>query len=102
MGDPERIPMFLELMSEPFRQGSKGPYHEGKLFARDWGFELEEISPDLKVYLWHGELDTAVPIRMARLVCEAIPNCLGKFYPDEAHLSTAINHMEEIITALTL
>ncbi|MHA1264406.1 MAG: alpha/beta fold hydrolase [Candidatus Helarchaeota archaeon] len=101
MSDPERIPLFLELMTEPFRQGSKGPYYEGKLFARDWGFELEEISPDLKVYLWHGELDTSVPIRMARLVCEAIPNCSGTFYPDEAHLSTAINHMDEIIPLLT-
>lgn len=99
--DPERIPLFLELMSEPFRQGSKGPYHEGKLFARDWGFNLEDLSPDLKFFLWHGKLDIAVPIQMARLVGEAIPNCISKFYPDEGHLSTVINHIEEIINSLT-
>ncbi len=51
MGDPERIPLFLELFEEPFRQGSKGPYHEGKLFARDWGFDLGDLSPDLTIYL---------------------------------------------------
>ncbi len=101
MGDPEKIPLFLELMSEPFRQGSKGPYHEGKIFARDWGFNLEDISADLRIFMWHGELDVAVPIRMARLVCEAIPNCTSKFYSDEGHLSTAINHIDEIITTLT-
>ena len=101
MGDPERIPLFLELFEEPFRQGSKGPYHEGKIFARDWGFDLEDISPDLTIYLWHGALDIAVPIKMAELVCEAIPNCISKFYPDEGHLSTAVNHIEEIITILT-
>lgn len=100
--DQEKILLYLKLMTEPFCQGYQGPFHEAKLLGNPWGFDLKEISPKGKVFLWHGELDPSVPIRMARSVCEAIPNCEGKFYPDEGHLSVAVNHIEEILTTLTL
>ena len=87
-------------MTEPFRQGINGPFHEAKLLARSWDFNLSDISPDIKVYLWHGELDTSVPKEMAQKVCHEIPNCEAKFYKDEAHLSTAVNHIHEILIKL--
>jgi len=77
-----------------------GPYHEAILFASPWGFDLNEISPDMSVFSWHGELDTSVPLRMARTVCKTIPNCELKIFKNEAHLSSAVNHIEEIITKL--
>jgi len=98
--DTEKLSLYLELMSEPFRQGIMGPYHEAILFARPWGFDLEEISSNMRVFSWHGELDTSVPLRMARAVCKAIPNCEIKILNNEAHLSSAVNHIEEIITKL--
>jgi len=101
MIDPNKIPLYVELMAEPFRQGVNGVIHDIKLLSSDWGFNLKEIPSSIKVFLWHGELDTSVPVRMGRLVCEAIPNCTGKFYPNEAHVSTAINHIEEILDILT-
>jgi pimeloyl-ACP methyl ester carboxylesterase len=96
----EKLSLYLELMSEPFRQGIMGPYHEAILFASPWGFDLEDISPDMQIFSWHGELDTSVPIRMARTMCKAIPNCEIKIFNNEAHLSSAVNHIEEIITKL--
>lgn len=98
--DTEKLSLYLELMGEPFRQGIMGPYHEAILFASPWGFDLNEISPDMKIFSWHGELDTSVPVRMARAVCKAIPNCEIKIFNDEAHLSSAVNHIEEIIAKL--
>ncbi|UCC21134.1 MAG: alpha/beta hydrolase [Promethearchaeota archaeon] len=100
MVDPDKIPLYVELMAEPFRQGIRGVIHDLKLLSLDWGFNLKEIPSSIKVFLWHGELDTSVPVRMGRLICEAIPNCTSKFYPNEAHISTAINHIEEILDAL--
>lgn len=102
MGDPERVSLWLELMSEPFRQGVKGLTHQGRLISKPWGFDLAEVSSSLKVFLWHGELDPSVPVGMARFVCEAIPNCEGKFYPNEGHISVAINKIEEILSTLSL
>jgi pimeloyl-ACP methyl ester carboxylesterase len=101
MLDPNKIPLYVELMAEPFRNGIDGVVQDIKLLSKDWGFDLKDIPPSIKVYLWHGELDTSVPIRMGRLLCESIPNCTGKFYSNEAHLSTAINHLQEILDTLT-
>ncbi|GAH24837.1 unnamed protein product, partial [marine sediment metagenome] len=67
---------------------------------KPWGYKLGDISPEVKVYLWHGDLDTSVPKRMAELVCQEIPSCEARFYADEAHLSTAVNHIKEILMKL--
>lgn len=89
--------LFARETCEAFRQGTKGPAYEAKLYAKPWGFNLKDISPKLKVYLYHGELDVNVPIKMGRAMAEAIPNCKATFYAEEAHLSTAMNHLEEIM-----
>ena len=68
----------LELMGASLHQGIVGPSHESVIFARPWGFELEDIT--IRVHSWHGELDTSVPLRMAKEVCKAIPNCEMKIY----------------------
>lgn len=101
MVNPSKLPLYVELMVEPFRQGVNGVVYDLKLISSDWGFNLKEIPSSIKVFLWHGELDNSVPVRMGRLICETIPNCTSKFYPNEAHLSTAINNIEEILDTLT-
>ena len=92
MDDPKLLPLFIKESAEAFRQGNKGAIYEGKLYAKPWGFSLEDISPKLKVYLWHGEVDEAVPVAMGRGVCKAIPNCEGKFYPNDGHYSTIFKY----------
>ncbi|MHA2227373.1 MAG: alpha/beta fold hydrolase [Candidatus Hodarchaeales archaeon] len=106
--DPDRIIMqnstTRDCMTyktiEAFRQGSKGPSHDFKLYARPWGFKLEDIPIETKVLIFHGELDTSVPISMAKTMNSLIPNCDSKYYPDEGHLSLYINNLEEILTSL--
>ena len=100
LDDPQILSLFIKESAEAFRQGSKGAYCEGKIYARSWGFNLEDISPKLKVYIWHGDADTSVPIAMGRGMCKIIPNCEGKFYPGEGHYSTIFNYYEDIIDAL--
>jgi pimeloyl-ACP methyl ester carboxylesterase len=98
--EKEMLSMYVPLMIEPFRQGIMGPFHEAQLFVKPWGFKLGDISPDIKVYLWHGDLDTSVPKKMAISLCQEIPSCEAKFYSDDAHLSTAVNHIKEILMKL--
>ena len=98
--DPQMMSKFVKETAEGFRQGSKGAYHDGKIYANSWGFNLEDISPKLKVYIWHGDADTSVPISMGREMCKVIPNCEGKFYPGEGHYSTIFNYYEDIINTL--
>lgn len=98
--DKEKLIIYLPLMTEPFRQGIMGPFHEAQLFVKPWDFKLSEISPEIRVFLWHGDLDTSVPKKMAQSVCQEIPNCQAKFYANEAHLSTAVNHIHEILKTI--
>ncbi len=95
--DKKKLSMYVPLMMEPFRQGVNGPFHEAQLFVKPWDFKLSDISPDVKVYLWHGDIDTSVPKKMAQSVCQEIPSCEAKFYSSEAHLSTSVNHIKEIL-----
>lgn len=100
LNDPANFSMFLEEGAEAFRQGSKGVSYEGRLYAFPWQFNLEDIKTDLKIYIFHGELDTIVPISIAKSVSELIPNCTNIFYPDEGHYSVPLNHIEEILKML--
>ena len=100
MEDPKNLNIMIEETKEAFHPGVEGAVHEGKIYARPWGFDLKDISPDLQVYLWHGGLDVNVPISMGRKMCEMIPKCEGKFFPNEAHLSVAFNNIDEIFETL--
>jgi len=95
---PEMTAIYVNMLREAFRSGTAGADYESKLYKKSWGFQLQDISAE--VYLWHGELDANVPISVGRYVADSIPNCHTTFFEDEAHLSTAYNHMREILSIL--
>lgn len=82
-----------------FSQGADAAALEGKLYANPWGFRLEDIAFN-PIYLWHGEKDINVPIGMARAAASRLTHCQATFYPDEAHTSLAVNHVEEILQTI--
>ena len=100
LSDPDLLHRFALEGTEAFRQGSKGVAWDGKLYTNEWGFKPEDISPNVNVSVWHGELDDNVAISMGKAMCNAIPNCKGTFYSDEGHYSIAFNHINEIIDYL--
>jgi pimeloyl-ACP methyl ester carboxylesterase len=67
------------------------------LFARDWGFRLEDIT--VPVHVWQAEADVNVPAEHARRQAAAIPGAVLHLLPDEGHLM-AIDHMDEILREL--
>ncbi len=101
MKEPNFLELFIEESKEAFRQGREGSVHEGRIYVKPWGFNPTNITPQLPVHLWHGELDVNVPISMGQRMSELIPNCTPKFYPNEAHLSVSINKIDEILETLT-
>jgi pimeloyl-ACP methyl ester carboxylesterase len=94
---PETRAVFVEDVVEAFRSGGRGAAWEAVMYARPWGFRLEEIT--MEVHLWQGELDVNVPPSMGRYQAGAIPNCKATFSPDEGHL-LLIDHMEKILGTL--
>jgi len=94
---PEIRDALLSEVKEAFRQGSRGPAYELRLYSHRWGFRLRDIT--MPVHLWQGEADTNVPVSMARYLAKMIPHCRATFYPGEGHLM-AIDRMPEILAAL--
>lgn len=97
---PDISDLFAASMVEAFRQGTRGLTYDTILGeTRPWGFKLADIAfPG--IYLWHGEQDPDAPLAMGKAVADQTPDCKATFYPEEGHLSTLINHSEEIVTAL--
>ncbi|KAA3611791.1 MAG: alpha/beta hydrolase [Planctomycetota bacterium] len=84
-------PVFRKLMDtdlrEAMRQGSRGPALDLRLYARDWGFGVEDIQ--VPVRLWHGEEDRTVPLEMGQYLADHIPQCKATFLPGEGHFIPA-------------
>ncbi len=89
----------LNAALEAFRRGSRGAALENALYARAWGFKLQDIT--IEVHLWHGGLDSNVPPAMGHYLASAIPICCSRFYEEEGHISLFVNHMEEILCTLS-
>jgi pimeloyl-ACP methyl ester carboxylesterase len=105
--EPDRraleIPGVRELMAaslvEGLRQGARGAALDGALLGRPWGLDLSKT--DLPAtYLWHGELDDQVPVARVRALAQEIPHAQPVFYPSDAHISTIVNHGDEIVGSL--
>lgn len=99
--DPKLNRLFAEETFEAFLQGSKWVAYEAKLYARSWGFKLEDISPEIKVFIFHGEIDDQVPIGMAQYMEKRIPNCEAIYFPNETHYGAALNHIEEMVSRIS-
>ncbi len=92
------FPKFFECGVEGMKQGTKGLIHEYKIFASSWGFNLQEIYPEVEVFVCAGDQDPNS--LFVQPFANAIPNVATKIFKNEGHLSTVINHTEEIISAV--
>lgn len=99
LAKPEFAGAFLEATNESWRCGTRGTALDATLTARPWDFHLDRIA--MPVHLWHGEADRNVPVALARYVARTIPDCRAHFHANEGHLSLLVNHLDEILSALT-
>jgi len=96
---PGRVDAFIEMFNEAMSQGAKGPIWDMRLYVREWDFDLEEIA--IPLHLFHGEQDPQVPVALVRRMMSSLPTAQLITYPEDGHLSTFSNHIEEIAEALT-
>jgi len=97
--EPGRLEAFGRGMREALRQGPRGAAWDLGLYVRELGFSLDEIR--MPMTLFHGELDTNAPIAMVRRAVAQLPTARLVTYPNDAHLSTLCNHIDDIARALS-
>jgi pimeloyl-ACP methyl ester carboxylesterase len=90
---------FAQAAAEGLRQATDAATKDGIVYSKPWDFQVETITCE-KVFLWQGEQDRVMPTAAARLLAQALPHCTATFYPNEGHLSTFVNHAQDIWQAL--
>jgi len=95
---PERIEVLGRGVRESMRQGTEGPAWDMQLYVREFDFAPAEIK--MPIQFFHGESDANVPIALIQRVVRELPSARLTTYPNEAHLSTLCNHIEEIAAAV--
>jgi pimeloyl-ACP methyl ester carboxylesterase len=88
---------FVEDLRRSSNTAAKAASQDFALFAKDWGFRLEDIS--VPVHIWHGDLDRGVPLAQGRIQFERIEGAKLHECPGEGHL-LVVDHLEEILRRL--
>jgi pimeloyl-ACP methyl ester carboxylesterase len=97
LAQPGMREAFLAGYTEAFRRGSRGVAQDLRVLTRPWGFELGSITVPASIY--HGDADTTVPPRHARLYAEAIPGAQLHLYPGHGHFSI-LGTVRQMLAAL--
>jgi pimeloyl-ACP methyl ester carboxylesterase len=69
---PEFRAVSRESWGEAVRQGVRGWADDDLAFAKPWGFELEDVGAEVR--LWQGELDVLAPRSHGEYVASRLPN----------------------------
>jgi pimeloyl-ACP methyl ester carboxylesterase len=89
---------FFESTRRAWRGSALGVMTDAEVYARPWGFSLEEIRAPVR--LWHGMKDRTFSFRLAQEVSERLPNCRLQLVPDAGHYSLPIRHIHAILADL--
>jgi pimeloyl-ACP methyl ester carboxylesterase len=81
---PEFGAMFLDDLLNGSRKQLSAPFADVTVFAKDWGFRLEEVK--VPVRWWHGDKDHIVPFAHGEHVVARLPDAELFTLPGESHL----------------
>lgn len=94
---PEFKAMFLDDLLNGSRRQLAAPFADIVVFARDWGFRLEDIK--VPVRWWHGDADHIVPYAHGQHAVARIADAEMYTLPGESHLA-GLGVPEDILTKI--
>jgi pimeloyl-ACP methyl ester carboxylesterase len=94
---PEFKAMFLDDLLNGSRKQLAAPFADIVVFARDWGFRLDEVKVPIR--WWHGDRDHIVPFAHGQHVVNGLPDAELHHLPGESHLA-GLGRTEDILSAM--
>jgi pimeloyl-ACP methyl ester carboxylesterase len=94
---PEFKAMFLDDLLNGSRKQLAAPFADVVVFARDWGFRLDEVK--VPVRWWHGDADHIVSFDHGQHVVSRLPDAQLTHLPGESHLA-GLGRAEEILDSM--
>ncbi|GFG86073.1 alpha/beta fold hydrolase [Mycolicibacter algericus] len=95
---PEFKAMFLDDLLNGSRKQLAAPIADAVLFARYWGFRLDEVK--VPVHWWHGDADHIVPFAHGEHAVSLLPDAQLYPLPGESHLA-GLGRAEEILRTMS-
>jgi pimeloyl-ACP methyl ester carboxylesterase len=96
---PEVRDAFLRDLRHASATTAQAGAQDFRLFARDWGFRLEDIT--VPVHIWQGDVDRNVPPAHGRRQADCIPGAVLHEIPGEGHF-LFVDHMQDILGEIAL
>lgn len=84
-----------QAVHEAFRQNGKGPQRDAQAYTNMWNLHLGEYQGSIDI--WHGSDDQILPVEMAKLVAQALPNSRLHIAEGDGHYSLAFSKMKNIL-----
>jgi pimeloyl-ACP methyl ester carboxylesterase len=97
-GDPARYRANLENFAEAGRQGAAGWVDDMVAMASDWGFRLEDVHGEVRV--WHGRADRNVPAGHGEYLAAHLPDATLRWFEDTAAGHAAMDLLHLVIDDL--
>jgi pimeloyl-ACP methyl ester carboxylesterase len=94
---PEFKAMFLDDLLNGSRKQLAAPFADVVVFARDWGFRLEQVK--VPVNWWHGDRDHIVPFEHGKHVVARLPEAELHRIPGDSHMA-GLGRAEEILSRI--
>ena len=94
---PDVTQLFATAIGEGLRPGPGGWVDDDLAFAAPWGFDVGQVR--VPVGVWHGTLDTLVPVGHAGWVAQAIPGAQGHLCVGTGHLGL-LDQLGEVLVWL--
>ncbi|MGY4709406.1 alpha/beta fold hydrolase [Mycolicibacterium sp. CBM1] len=94
---PEFKAMFLDDLLNGSRKQLAAPFADIVVFARDWGFRLDEVK--VPVRWWHGDRDHIVPFAHGQHVVSRLPDAELHQLSGESHLA-GLGRAEDILSTM--
>ncbi|MBN1208058.1 MAG: alpha/beta hydrolase [Myxococcaceae bacterium] len=99
LADPALAAQVQGWRLEATRQGVSGMRREAHILVSPWGFRLEDIRPEVRLWYWEG--DSIVPPQMGRYLAARIPRAVPHFLPGGGHFSL-FTQWKDILKSLAL
>ena len=95
---PEWADEFVRGSRESFQQGTDAAVQEWRMYVRDWGFNLKDIT--IPVQFWYGDRDKMTPKFRGMYLHKQIKGSELRILENEGHFSLIRNHIKDILTDL--
>lgn len=96
--DSKSFEACFESARQAWRSSATGVMIDAEIYAKPWGFSLEEVH--VPVGLWHGRKDRTFAVALAEQVAARLPNCEFHLVEGAGHYSLPIRYTREILLDL--